>query len=139
MRRRCLTQLTTDQQLKDCIATLANGTNTLTVADGSEKIYSNLEQYLQLMSQDQTWGTALELLALARILQRPIVVLTPDNVYDQIIGENAYEQNEPIFLNYVHNNHYEPLVVPLSLRGKEILAEIRDSIEVKKNDLSARN
>ena len=82
------------------------------------------------MSQNQTWGTEIELVALARALGRPVVVLMPSNEYDQIIpgeGDN-YDPNNPIFLNYVGNNDYAPLAVPRGMDPREILEQIRIAI-----------
>ena len=49
------------------------------------------------MRTEETWGTAIEIVALARSLQRPIAILTPNNQYDYLVEEEPYRNNQPIF------------------------------------------
>jgi uncharacterized protein YerC len=134
LRQRMIRHVEQDAQLKNKIITLAHSETpeTLRTQEG-EKIYKSFLHYITLMAKEQTWGTAIEVVALARLLQRPIVILTPCNQYDYIVEEEAYQNNEPIFLNYVGEIHYEPLSVPVSKDAKEILQEIRQAITVKSN------
>lgn len=109
-----VTHIAHNQELKDRIASIANADNaenaTLRTETGEDIPFNSVEKYLQLMAEDRTWGTEIEVYALTHALQRPIVVITPDNQYDRIFGENEFQNSEPIFLNYIGDNHYEPLI-----------------------------
>ena len=73
-------------------------------------------------------------MALARDLQRPIAILTPNNQYDYIVEEEAYQDKAPIFLNYVGEIHYAPLSVPADKDAKTILQTIRGAIALRNNE-----
>lgn len=128
-------QIEVDQQLRDHIRILAQGKNNQLQTVAGESAFHDVNEYLELIRQDQTWGGQIELVAIMRRLGRPIVILTPNNLYDQIIEEeddDDYAQGDPIFINYVNNNHYEPLAVPPHLSARAILEEIRTAITQRK-------
>ncbi len=128
MRSLAIWHIQQDKQLKERIADLARAENAkIRIADREEK-YQNVDEYVDFMRQDKAWGTEIELVALARVLKRPIVVLTPANAYDQIIEEDIYVQNTPIFLNYVGDNHYVPLTFASGQDPKMILKKIREAM-----------
>ncbi|MFA6038516.1 MAG: AAA family ATPase [Legionellales bacterium] len=117
-------------ELRNHIATLAgNQENQIRTING-DRIYQTIDEYLQHMGADQTWGTAIEIIALANALQRPIVVFTP--TFEEIFAQDEYRENEPIFINYINNNHYQPLSKPPHVNGRDILT----TIEQKKQNES---
>jgi hypothetical protein len=91
--------------------------DTLITRDGI--IYpTDIDHYLSLMAQDQTWGTGRELAALADIIMRPIYVYMRDPDTTMIIYSEgaAYAANPPLELDY-DGLHYEarhPMVDRLS-------------------------
>jgi len=101
---------------------------------GGDETYSTIQEYLTCMGKDQTWGTHIEMVALSRVLERPIVYITPGNLYDDIIEEKTYRDNKPIFLNYVGENHYEPLSIPTGVDFKKIIGNIRSAIASRKEN-----
>lgn len=130
-----------NQELKEKIEANAGEQNTALRTTNDDLIYASFENYLELMSQDRTWGTEIEIYALANALQRPISVLTPENRYDLIFGEE-YTQNEPIFLNYINNNHYVLLIDnnPNQMHSRTVLNRIRNLIdEEPHNSIANKN
>jgi hypothetical protein len=83
-----------DPQLRARITELGGTENNQIRIMDTENMYHNVHEYLELMSHNQAWGSEIELLALARALLRPIVILTPNNSYDQIIEEDDYAHNK---------------------------------------------
>ncbi len=68
------------------------------------------------------------LVAIARRLRRPVVVITPGNTYDRVFREEGYE-GEPIFLNYVGDNHYEPLARPQGVTAEGVLNAMEQPLQ----------
>ncbi len=118
-------QIRHSEFLCERIAAMAGQEDNALRTPAGDRTYETVAEYQELMSQDQTWGTQLEIVALMQALQRPIVVITPGNAYDEVIGLEYYPQAEPIFLNYVNNNHYEPLALPPQGNALVIIAQIQ--------------
>jgi hypothetical protein len=78
-----------------------------------EVTYSSIDDYLQKMRQNKTWGTGIECRALAQLLGQPIYILTKDNQFDQVFEKQL--PGEPIFLEY-DGSHYRALTCDI---GKE--------------------
>lgn len=91
---------------------------------GTDVHYHSVEQYCALIAKSQTWGTELEIIALSKMLRRPIGIITPNNRYDDVYGEN--EIGEPIFVNYINSNHYAPLAKPDNIDLRYILDCIKN-------------
>ena len=120
-----------DEELKARITALAGYKNTaMKLSTGKEVIYASSEEYACHMEQPQTWGTEIELVALARELNRPIGILTPNANYVWLIEEAEYAENDPIFVEYQGNNHYVPLETPQN--SKETLMRIREALAAER-------
>ena len=83
-----------------------------------DRIYTSWQEYVFCMGREQTWGTGIEVEALSRALQRPIVVFLQDDkeggIKTHIYGKNLRVNKEtaPIFLQYsAGEGHYSPLVI----------------------------
>ncbi len=81
--------------------------------DFMEETFSSVEEYLQKMSKDKTWGTDVECRALAQLLGQPIYLLTRGNQFDQVFEKQL--PGEPIFLE-TDGSHYRALTCEI---GKE--------------------
>lgn len=83
-----------------------------------------LQQYLQALRAN-AWGGRVEICALMRILNRPIVVIT--NIDNRAVFYNKRDceayRNEPIFIYYNGVDHYDSLQLTKGFenRGREIL------------------
>lgn len=129
LRKRVIETIQRDVQLKESINNLIKNQSSLILStDNGDKKIKSFIHYMQLMQQDGTCGSTIEIIALARNLQRPIAILTPRNVHDVIFEEPAYRNNEPILLNYLDKNQYEPLLIPGGIEPKTILKTIREKI-----------
>ncbi|MDQ2993583.1 MAG: hypothetical protein M3R00_01350 [Pseudomonadota bacterium] len=103
-----------------------NNTLTISTANGTVQAhYPTIETYCDLMRQPGVWGRDLEMTLLSHILQRPIVLLTPENMNDLTFEDENYRDQSPIFLNHINFNHFQPLSVPQGRTPLDILAEIR--------------
>jgi hypothetical protein len=102
------------------------GQETLRTSHGTV-YYDSVEDYLTLMGQPQTWGTNIEVVTLATMLGRPLVVLTPGNQYDMIFDQTAVPGRAPIFLEYT-NGHYRPLTIPPGQDARQIYINIKEAI-----------
>ncbi len=122
LRAQAVNQIRQDESLKALILAMANNSHNLVRTRHHDQNYSSIEQYLDLMAQDRTWGTYTEIRALADALQRPIIIFGP--TFEQIFNDERYVNNEPIFLNYVNNNHFEPLQVPPGRNARDIFNEV---------------
>ena len=91
--------------------------------------FNSVEGYLDFMSRDQVWAGEIELCALSKILQRPIVVLTTDRRFSRIYDVPEAQMSDPIFLNYIDDDHYKPMVAPPGIPSWAILQEIRDFMD----------
>lgn len=132
MRTLAIEQIRRDEQLQERILELvgiAEHRLQVTVGNGT---FVNVDNYLRLMGLPQTWGTEIELVALARALRRPIVVLTPGNRGDIIFEGPGYDVAHPVFLNYVYGNHYTPLMITDGHNAPEILSAIRQRIATRR-------
>ena len=130
LRNRAVSHIREDQQLRTRLTELAGMPNT-TVRNhaGEDLVYVDVDNYLELMERNQTWGSLIEITALSTALQRRIVVLTPNNEYDQIIEEDGFAESETIFVNYQGGDHYRPLFIPSGETAEKILERIRHRIE----------
>jgi len=81
----------------------------------------SFDNYVTLMSRPGTWGGQVEILALARILSRPIVLLG-NNISPQFFEEGA--AGEPILLFYT-GNHYQRVIPPLGTAVKDLFVQIQ--------------
>lgn len=124
-------QIRRDPQLQGRIMELVGVPEHRLFVNEGDGAFANVEDYLRLMSLPQTWGTEIELVALARTLRRPIVVLTPGNHGDLVFEGVDYDMAHPIFLNYAHGNHYAPLMITEGHEAVEVLAAIRARIEAR--------
>ena len=69
-----------------------------------EKLYfHNWEEYLNYLKRPQVWATDLEIGAMAEMLNRPIVLFSPDKA-PLIYCEEA--EGNPLFLSHKHGNHF---------------------------------
>jgi hypothetical protein len=130
LRNRAVSHIREDQQLRTRLTELAGMPNT-TVRNhaGEDLVYVDVDNYLELMERNQTWGSLIEITALSTALQRRIVVLTPNNEYDQIIEEDGFAESETIFVNYQGGDHYRPLFIPSKETAEKILERIRHRIK----------
>lgn len=130
LRSRAVSHIREDQQLRTRVTELAGMPNT-TVRNhaGEDLVYTDVDNYLELMERNQTWGSLIEITALSRMLKRRIVVLTPNNEYDQIIEEDGFAESETIFVNYQGGDHYRPLFIPSGETAEKVLERIRHRIE----------
>jgi hypothetical protein len=108
--------------------------------EGNYKPYDGWENYLSLMSEQTTWAGHVEILALADVLQRPIVVLEQNTkvTHDPVIGRQYLQNANPIFVGRVNGNHYEPLILPPGKDGMDIIAQIDVELDVLKAKRSVR-
>lgn len=128
-----------DNELRERLTALAStANNTIRNHTGEDVLYTSLEGYLDVMAENQTWGTLIEVVALSRALGRRIVILTPNNQYDQIIEADGYLASETIFINYEGDNHYRPLFIPTGETAQRILARIRHRIEQRSEQNTLR-
>lgn len=135
IRRKIVDFITVNTELRARIIALAGSQTTeLRIASGEDVPYRNVDDYLELMSRDCTWGTQIELASAAHCLRKPLAILTPGNKYDFIIGDEDYAEGEPIFINWINNNHYEPLSISDGRAKREILKNIRENIALPKAD-----
>ncbi len=125
LRQRAVEYIRENNELRERILSMANDPENAVRVINADIVYEDVEDYLQLMAKDQAWGTYIELVALANVLQRPIVVFTPENV--EMIMQNEYHNNEPIFINYINNNHYEPLATPPNIAARDVFRNIEQS------------
>jgi|GEM_PF-1883150 len=133
MRRLAVEHIRKDDELKDRINSLAgHNDNRIRIESGHDVIYSSFDEYIKYMSSNQTWGTEIEAVALSRVLNRPIIILPPNNEFAWIIEQPGYAQSDPIFIEYQGDNHYVPLSVPGNSR--EILEQIRRAHENQTKD-----
>ena len=100
----------------------------LRLYDGSLVNFHTPEEYIRYMSNDKTWGTYLEVVALSRALQRPIIIFSQTFDYPHIVELDNYRSNEPIFIQRIEE-HYCPMAVPAGRSAVEILGEIRSHIQ----------
>jgi len=126
MRAKAIEQIQQDTNLQRRISDLARHQNTTIRTIKGDIIYNSVDEYIFYMRQDQTWGTELEATALSLYLQRPIVILHPDDEFAWVIEQPNYAHCDPIFVEFQGKNHYAPLVVPNNPR--EILEQIRSAI-----------
>ncbi|MGD9108960.1 MAG: hypothetical protein PVI75_07345 [Gammaproteobacteria bacterium] len=107
----------THQQLrKDAVNWLEKNKN---INDGFKDLFANdkyAKQYFQRMKQLGEWGGHNEIIALANVLKRTIVVITQyDQVRPQvirpIIQSNTKNSEPPIFIFYRGGNHYQALLL----------------------------
>lgn len=136
IRELAVEQIGKDRQLQDRIKLLVSTHKNNLLTRAGETKYYRVEEYLILMQQAQTWGTEIELLALARSLHRPVIIITPNNIHDQIIEEAEFRNAEPIFLNYINPGQYQALVVPADQSGIDILGNIQKAIETRPRERS---
>lgn len=111
--------------LRERITAMAGQADNALRTRNGDTVFHNVAEYLTLMNQEQTWGTQIEIVALMQALHRPIVVITPGNQHDEVIGLEYYPLAEPIFLNYINNDHYQPLALPPQRTALAIVAEIQ--------------
>lgn len=112
-----------DEQLSDIIRSNIEANDNALRRFGTTRLeYNTVEEYCNFMRQDQTWGTELEIIALSRMLGRPIAIITPDNKYDLVYGHD--ELGEAIFVNYVNQNHYAPLACPSEINPVDVVRRI---------------
>jgi len=136
IRKQVVDYIRRNDQLRERINKLAvTPQNKIRMGSGEDVTYVSSEDYLDKMDQDQTWGTGIELAALAYMSlrpgeqRRPIVLLTPNNMYDRILPEEGnYDPDNPIFLNYIGDNYYVPLAVPAGQNPRIILKQIHTAI-----------
>lgn len=134
MRRLAVDLISHDDELRSQITALAGYRNTpIRIATGEDVIYHSLEEYIFLMGQNKTWGSAIEIFALSRMLNRTIVILNPHDRSIYIVDQPpTAEQNAPIFIRYQGNNHYVPYISP------ENPTELLETIRRDKSGVSPR-
>ncbi|MEI8055389.1 MAG: Rossmann-like fold-containing protein [bacterium] len=106
LRQLVVERIAQDVQLRAIVMAGAHQENIVTTDAVNTHIhhvvqYNTVEEYINLMGQDRTWGTYVELIALARVLQRPITLLP----WFMRIENQAYGDAQPIYL-YYNGNHY---------------------------------
>lgn len=107
LRRRATTHIRSDEELRGFIQTAVDAKNPrdfLMTASGEPRQYRSVDEYINIMEQDQTWGTNIEVIALSRTLRRSIRVYIGNNPPLDYTVPNAVE--ELIELDYVTHNHY---------------------------------
>lgn len=73
-----------------------------------------LEDYTKQISQDAVWADHVALLAMAKMLERDILIVTsspdggPDDTITWITGKSDFK-GDPILLGHLWENHYESL------------------------------
>jgi hypothetical protein len=124
-----ISQLQNDPELQERLqVVISQNEDKLRLYDGSLVNFHTSEEYIGHMSNDKTWGTYLEIVALSRALQRPIIIFSPAFDYPHIVELDNYRNNEPIFIQRV-GEHYRPMAIPASQSSLEILGEIRSHIQ----------
>lgn len=90
----------------------------------------NFEAYLGEINIPGTYSTTpIELIAISRVLKRPIVILTPNNAHDFIIDDEVCRKRTPIFLSLETHYRYRCLFSPEEGAESEYLARIQEAIE----------
>lgn len=83
---------------------------------------NDLPSYLRKMSREGTWGDHLTIMALARVLQRNIWIVSSSRDHgDHIVIETGNANADPLLIGYVCNNHYvslEPSRELTAIEGK---------------------
>jgi hypothetical protein len=109
IRRLVIEQIKRDDGLREYITSLSSS---------GIKIYQSVDEYIMRHAQDA--ATEIEIVALARALRRPIVLIAS-------IDKLEYKENLPIFVGYCGNNCYVPLKFPCEPCG--VLTQLRKALE----------
>lgn len=85
------------------------------------------DQHIADIRSGEEWGTHIEIEAIARIYQRPIVIIRPDA--NPTISDNVAQlPGAPIFLYYNQNIHYDLFTVQDGYDARAILATMQAQI-----------
>ena len=126
LRQLAVAEIEKNENIKKLIQMLTNPTtpDRIHFKTGTDdfKCPESVDEYIDFMKEKGAWGGGIELEALSIVLQRPIVVIMPNNQGDFILGENI--SGEPLFLSYENGNHYVPLGVPEGANAPEILTQV---------------
>lgn len=125
-RAMAINQLKTDPELQQMLSVISHDSaDNLKLCDNRLVGFSNPNEYIHHMSQNRTWGTYLEIVALSRALGRPMVIFSPSFESPHIVELSNYQQNTPIFLERI-GEHYRPMEIPRESSANEILRAIRN-------------
>lgn len=85
--------------------------------------YETKDQYIQSIEKGNKWAEDVEIVVLARALNRPIVVIGPEGHirnHDEVL---MYKDKKPIFVSYNGTNHYDGFILqqPDGGAGSDIL------------------
>lgn len=85
-----------------------------------------IEQYIVDIRSGREWASHIEIMALMRVLNQPIVIIGPDGRIRNRGDIEGFDLNHPIFVYYNDHNHYDALVIAENHlnQGRRIFEEL---------------
>ncbi len=115
-----------------------DGSGSIEFGDGGiKKSYNNFDEYLKLISKPPAWAGELEMIALAKVLDSPIVRLNPK---ERPLIYNKESKNTPLFIGFKNGNHYISALASDDKNANDIYAQIvENSLDLKDPSLDEKN
>lgn len=105
----------------------------ITLASGQR-----LEDYLNAVREGNEWASHTEIEVLMRVLDRPILVIGPDNRLVNPADRQRFA-GEPIFVYYNGHNHYDGLVLQEGRDAQFVLSQLDNAAAVIQQPLTQIN